>query len=78
VPSRGYVEIVENRPSTTLLDVINCVFLPHSVMLTDEWKEYSKIYQINSYFHKQITHKYHLVDPISGTHIQNAGSINNN
>ncbi|KCZ79174.1 hypothetical protein H312_03443, partial [Anncaliia algerae PRA339] len=76
-PSRGYVELVENRKSSTLLEVINRVVLPHSIIYTDEWPSYANINQNEAYLHRTVTHKYHFVDPTTGVHTQNVESYNN-
>ncbi|KRH92024.1 hypothetical protein M153_13972000577, partial [Pseudoloma neurophilia] len=36
-PQKGYAEIVNDRTSTTLLEVIECVIRPGSIINTDEW-----------------------------------------
>ena len=72
----GYSVIVENRSAEVLLSIINQIVIPRSIIVTDEWKSYSSLNELNIYQHQTVCHKYCFVDRNTGTH-QNVESYNN-
>ena len=67
-PAIGFMEIVENRNSETLLPIIQSVARPGSIIHTDEWRSYRGIQRMG-YAHKTVNHSINFVEP-DGTHTQ--------
>ena len=67
-PSKSYVEIVEDRSSSTLITIFNKVVRPGSVIHTDEWASYGQLRHNTSFLHRMICHRYHFVVPRTGVH----------
>ncbi|KRH93879.1 putative transposase, partial [Pseudoloma neurophilia] len=76
-PTKGYAEIVTDRTSTTLLEVIEREIRPGSIIYADEWAAYSSLRQSYQFEHRTIYHKYYFVDPNTSGHTQNVESYNN-
>ncbi|KCZ80009.1 hypothetical protein H312_02600, partial [Anncaliia algerae PRA339] len=53
--SREFVENVQNRNVYTLLEVINRVTPPGSIIYTDEWRSYELLNPNDLYIHKTVT-----------------------
>ena len=77
VPALRYSVIFENRSAEVLLYIINQIVIPRSIIVTDEWKSYSSLNELNIYQHQTVCHKYCFVDRNTGTHTQNVKSYNN-
>ncbi|KRH94301.1 hypothetical protein M153_3040003, partial [Pseudoloma neurophilia] len=76
-PSKRYAEIVAYQTSSTLLEVIERVIRPGSIIHTDEWAAYSTLRRSNQFEHRTVCHEYHFIDPSTGVHIQNVKIYNN-
>jgi transposase-like protein len=64
---RIFVQVVPDRSSDTLIQIIQEKVFPKSVILTDCWKGYSRLNQLD-YTHKTVNHSRHFKDPITLTH----------
>ena len=76
-PSKVYAEIISNKEAKTIIQIIERVIRPESKIHTDEAKVYKILGRNENYDHTWVTHKYHFVDPSTGTHTQNVESFNN-
>ncbi|XP_066934475.1 uncharacterized protein [Clytia hemisphaerica] len=74
--ARGYMEIVNRRNRPTLVNVINNVLNPNTVVHSDRWPAYHRLRQFvpNCVQHDIVNHTYHFVDPQTGAHTQNIES----
>lgn len=63
-----FIVQVPDRTKETLHQVIHEHVLPGSIILTDLWRGYSKIDQINGYSHMTVNHSANFKDPITNTH----------
>lgn len=63
---------VENRNTTTLVEIILKYILPGTIIVTDGWKGYIALGNDPAYIHKVVIHKYNFVSPEdSKVHTQN-------
>ncbi|KAG0422854.1 hypothetical protein DMUE_6178 [Dictyocoela muelleri] len=73
-PAKYYVELVRDRSSRSLLDIINRVVREGSIIWSDEWRGYNNL---NMLFpsHDTVNHRYNFVNPVTGVHTQNIESL---
>lgn len=76
-PALGYIEVVSDRSSATLIPIISRVVRNGTTIISDEWKSYNSLSNTNNFVHKRICHKYNFVCPETGVHTQNVESYNN-
>ncbi|KAG0440214.1 hypothetical protein DMUE_1903 [Dictyocoela muelleri] len=76
-PSKGFVQIVEDRSASTLIPIIERVVRSGSIIHTDEWPSYSRLSEANNYSHGTVCHKYNFINPENFVHTQNVESFNN-
>jgi len=76
-PALGYAEIIPNKEAGTIIPIIERVVRSGSKIHSDEAKVYKVLQRSENYEHSWVTHKYHFVDPNTGTHTQNVESFNN-
>ncbi len=69
----GYMTVVDDRSSGTLLAEIEKVVVPGTTIHTDEWKGYNGLSN-RGYIHKTVNHSLHFVDRTTGVHTQNIES----
>ena len=63
----GYVQIVPNRSTQTLRQIIWHVMVPGTEIWTDEWLAYRMIRQMGlGYVHRTVNHGCHFRDPVTG------------
>ena len=73
-PSKGYMEIVNDRSASTLLPIIRNVCKIGTIIHSDSWKAYNSIKSNHGFEHHCVNHSINFVDPISGVHTQNIES----
>lgn len=73
VPSKIYMEVVENRSAKFLLPIINNHVLPGSIIFSDMWRAYNSISD-DLFTHATVNHSLHFVDPETHIHTQNIES----
>lgn len=76
-PARAYYKIVSDRRASTLLPIITQKVRVGSIIVTDEFKSYNALANMNDYEHRTICHKYYFVCPSTGNHTQHIESCNN-
>jgi transposase-like protein len=59
---------VPNRNRETLFEVIENHVIPGSKVITDCWKGYSGLQDINNYTHDTVNHSHYFKDPITNVH----------
>ena len=72
-PSNYYVTVVPDRKRETLLPIIQRVVREGSIIVSDEWRAYSTLYE--SFIHQTVNHSLYFVDPDTGLHTQNIESL---
>jgi hypothetical protein len=67
-PCRLIFKVVKNRSAVKFLPIIKTHILPYTMIMTHEWRSYSKIPDIPGmhYQHLTVCHKQYFVDPITG------------
>lgn len=61
ISKRCIIRVVERRDATTLVNIVNQLLYPGTIIMADSWRGYSKIKEI--FITKQVNHKYYFVDP---------------
>ena len=64
------MKIVDKRDSKTLLPIIEEVVSPGSIIHSDQWRSYRKIYKELGFTHKTVNHSLWFVDKKTGVHTQ--------
>ena len=64
-----FLEVVPDRTSATLQQVISKWVEPGTTIITDEWKGYRSLSQ-SGFKHRTVCHKLHFVNPQNGAHTQ--------
>ena len=77
VPSKRFCCLVENCTAAHLVPLIAKLGRQWSIIHTDDFFSYKFLQYIEDYEHRVVIHKYHLINPDSGVHIQNVESFNN-
>ena len=73
-PALSYMQIVENRSTTTFLSIIDRICLPETIIHSDEWEVYMNIDNILGYKHLILNHSLNFVNPTNGPHTQHGES----
>ncbi|KAI0985001.1 hypothetical protein GJ496_008045 [Pomphorhynchus laevis] len=73
VPARGYLQVVPNRASSTLLPIIEQVCKKGTIIHSDEWKSYKKLHEIG-FLHETVNHSREFSNRESGFHTQHSES----
>lgn len=68
-PSRGVMQVVENRSRDILIPIIQSHVRPQSIIYSDEWSAYANLSDYD-YIHGTVCHKYHFKNPETGVHTQ--------
>lgn len=61
--------VIPDRKGETLIPIIKAHVEPSSLVVSDEWKGYSRLEE-NGYVHETVCHKTHFVNPNTGFHTQ--------
>lgn len=61
------IQIVPDRKSVTLLQIIYEHVEPETIIISDSWSSYEKLKQLN-FGHLKVNHKYNFIDPTTGAH----------
>jgi len=69
-----FFEIVPNRTSKTLIEIIKKRINPESIIISDCWASYSRL-ELEGFMHLSVNHKLNFVDPETGAHTQNIESF---
>uniref|UniRef100_A0A0N4WFM2 DDE_Tnp_IS1595 domain-containing protein n=1 Tax=Haemonchus placei TaxID=6290 RepID=A0A0N4WFM2_HAEPC len=73
---RAFLRLVRRRNAPTLLRLIGKFIRPGTTIISDCWRAYSQIAALpNAYRHLQVNHQLNFVDPQTGAHTQNVGSL---
>lgn len=72
-PSKGYMQIVNDRTKETLLAIIEQKVCPGSIIHSDEWPAYRNI-QDCGFEHGTVCHKFNFVNPLNNVHTQHVES----
>lgn len=63
---RCFIVPVENRNAQTMMNVIQDNVLPGTIIITDEWRAYSRAMEdLTQYTHHTINHSLYFVDPVN-------------
>ena len=71
---RGFLELVPDRSAATLLPIIQRNIAPGSTIISDGWRAYNDIANMQvlpPYQHDVVIHEDNFVDPITGAHTNN-------
>lgn len=68
-PSRGYMQVVEDRSSSTLIPIIQSVIREGSTVQSDEWRAYRNLSELG-FDHNTVNHSVEFVNHMDGTHTQ--------
>ena len=70
VPAVGYMEIVSNRDSATLLPIIQAHINPGTIIWSDNWAAYNSISTAVTGVagHQTVNHSIYFKDPVTGVH----------
>jgi len=72
-----YFQTVEDRPAKSLLSVIYDHSIPKSIIASDSYSSYSKIYRLHdeNIEHKMVNHSLNFVYPVTITHTNKIESL---
>ena len=74
-PALGYMKIVDDRSSNTLLPIIQARVKPGTDIRSDYWSAYGGVSRLpNVSTHQTVNHSQNFVDPMTGVHTQNIES----
>ena len=69
----GWIQLVENRSSETLLPIIQSWCLPGTIIVSDGWAAYRNFTTLG-FRHEVVIHENYFVDPLTGVHTNNVES----
>jgi hypothetical protein len=72
-----YFQTVEDRTAKSLLSVIYDHSIPKSIIASDSYSSYSKIYRLHdeNIEHRMVNHSLKFVDPVTKTHTNKIESL---
>ena len=78
-PALGFIQVIQQRDSVTLLPIIEEHIAPGTIMHSDEWKAYRRVSELpHVSSHEVVNHSMNFVDLASSVHAQNIESYWNN
>ena len=74
-PALGYMEIVPDRTTATLLPIIQAHLQPGTIVHSDQWAAYQQVQSLpNVATHDTVSHSVEFVNSTTGTHTQTVES----
>ena len=66
----GWIKRIRDRSRETLIETIQEMCLPETIIVSDGWSGYSGL-EDYGFYHEVVVHEHHFVDPATGIHTNN-------